>query len=56
MDTVKLDEYLRSPCMASSLPYWKAQKTVIPDNMMIIRDDAFFDINTQSIRTHPISN
>ena len=32
MDTVKLDEYLRSPCMASSLPYWKAQKTVIPDN------------------------
>lgn len=42
MDTVKLDEYLRSPCMASSLPYWKAQKTVIPDNMMIIRDDAFF--------------
>lgn len=42
MDTVKLDEYLQSPCMASSLPYWKAQKTVVPDNMMIIRDNGFF--------------
>ena len=48
MDTVKLDDYLQSPCMASSLPYWKAQKTVVPDNMMIIRDDGFFKKNTVS--------
>ena len=53
MDTVKLDEYFRSPCMASSLPYWKAQKTVIPDNMMIIRDDAFLKINTIEYKDSP---
>ncbi len=38
---VTLDDYLRCPCRASSLPYWKSQKSVVPDNMLIIRDDAF---------------
>ena len=41
MTAISREEYLRNPCRASSLPYWKTKKTVVPDNMLVIRDDVF---------------
>ena len=35
------EEYLRDPCRASSLPFWKAEQTILPPNMSVIRDDRF---------------
>lgn len=37
-----LDEYLKSPCRASSIPYWKQKSIVFPDNMKIVHDDDYF--------------
>ena len=33
--------YLKDPCRASSLPYWKSTDISIPKDLMILRDDAF---------------
>lgn len=35
------EEYLRDPCRASSLPYWKAKQTEVPSGIRILREDAF---------------
>lgn len=35
------DEYLRDPCGASSLPFWKARRVVILADLTILRDDMF---------------
>lgn len=35
------EEYLRDPCRASSLPFWKAEQTLLPPHMAVIRDDLF---------------
>ena len=35
------NDYLASPSKASSLPYWKSVSFVIPDNMLVIRDDQY---------------
>jgi len=40
-------EYLKNPCGMSSLPFWKMQHTVIPDNMVILRDDSFHHCDIQ---------
>lgn len=34
-------EYLLDPCGASSLPFWKTNLIVIPDDMRVILDDVF---------------
>lgn len=36
-----VSEYLQNPCRASSLPYWKTERLVIPAQLDILRDDAF---------------
>lgn len=41
MGSLSLIEYLKSPCSASSIPYWKTKSLVIPDNMLIIHDRDF---------------
>ena len=35
------DRYLTSPCMASSLPYWKSVSFTVPENMRVMRDDEY---------------
>ncbi len=35
------EEYLKDPCRASSLPFWKTEQVVIPSHMAVIRDDQF---------------
>ncbi len=39
--SMEADAYLKHPCGMSSLPYWKTKTVVIPDRMLILRDDAF---------------
>lgn len=34
-------QYLKNPCKMSSLPFWKTNIMTVPDNMVILRDDAF---------------
>jgi len=34
-------QYLTNPCKASSLPYWKAKSTVVPDGMRILHWDEY---------------
>lgn len=34
-----IQEYLLDPCSASSLPFWKAERISIPENMRILRED-----------------
>lgn len=36
-----LQEYLENPCGLLSIPYWKAQKTNIPEHMKIIHNQDF---------------
>ena len=38
---ITTEEYLRDPCAASSLPFWKTERTVLPENIAVIRDDNF---------------
>lgn len=38
---ISLEKYLEDPCGASSLPYWKALVTNVPENMLILHDSAF---------------
>lgn len=36
-----MEEYLSSPCKASSLPFWKTERFEIPENICIYREDEF---------------
>jgi len=36
-----LDEYLQDPCGTLSIPYWKAARTPIPDQVRIVHADEF---------------
>lgn len=38
---MNLEQYLQNPCAASSLPYWKAVQTAVPENMLIQHDRHF---------------
>ena len=35
------EQYLIAPCKASSIPYWKAQSTTVPDNMKVLHQDEY---------------
>ena len=35
------EEYLKNPCSASSIPYWKAKSIIIPDGMKILHQDEY---------------
>lgn len=34
-------EYLQNPCRATSIPYWKAVRIAVPENMKILHEDDF---------------
>ncbi len=38
---MNLEQYLQNPCAASSLPYWKAVRMAVPENMLIQHDRLF---------------
>ena len=38
---VSIIEYLKAPCRACSIPYYKQKRTVIPDGMRIVHDDDY---------------
>ena len=38
-------EYLREPCAASSLPFWKTEQIRVPEGVVILRDDAISTVN-----------
>ncbi|WP_373736312.1 GNAT family N-acetyltransferase [Bacteroides heparinolyticus] len=35
------EEYLNDPCGASSLPFWKTKKVIIPEHIAVLREDLF---------------
>lgn len=35
------EEYLQNPCRAASIPYWKAVRISVPENMKILHQDDF---------------
>ena len=39
MTRMEAEAYIKDPCRASSLPYWKIAQTEIPPHLRIIRDD-----------------
>ncbi len=38
---MQADEYIKDPCRASSLPFWKTEMLEIPKGLLIIREDCF---------------
>ena len=38
---MRVGEYILNPCRASSLPFWKTEILVLPENMQVERDDLF---------------
>lgn len=41
MSTITKEVYLKNPCRAASLPYWKAQAVAVPENMRVLHADEF---------------
>ena len=37
------EEYLKSPCSVSSLPFWKTRNMSVPDGMLVLHDSEFSD-------------
>ena len=49
---VSLQQYLRDPCGATSIPYWKYKSIAVPQNMIIVHqremtDDLLLDYNDE---------
>lgn len=38
---ISKEEYLRDPCRAASVPYWKAVRIAVPERMKILHEDDF---------------
>ena len=38
---ITAEEYMKDPCGASSLPFWKTEQTEIPQGMQIVPEDQF---------------
>ena len=45
--SMERDVYLANPCKASSLPFWKANKIVIPENMKIVLDADLHNVDVR---------
>lgn len=41
MSELSLTEYLKSPCSAASIPYWKQKSIIIPNNIKIVHNNDF---------------
>ncbi len=35
------NDYITDPCKASSLPYWKTENIVMPEHIIVLRDDDY---------------
>ena len=35
------EEYVSNPCRASALPFWKTERLIMPQNMLVVCDDEF---------------
>ena len=42
------EEYLKNPCSASSIPYWKAKSIAVPDSMKILHQDEYDSTDYQN--------
>ncbi|MDE6656028.1 MAG: GNAT family N-acetyltransferase [Anaeroplasmataceae bacterium] len=40
---VSIEEYLKNPCQASSIPYWKAKVIPIPNTIVILHQNEFHE-------------
>lgn len=40
---ISKEEYLKNPCGLLSIPYWKEQSLILPDNMKIVNDREYKD-------------
>ena len=38
---MRAEEYLKDPCGASSLPFWKTKQLILPRGVTVIRDDLY---------------
>lgn len=45
--SMERDVYLANPCKTSSLPFWKANKIVIPENMKIVLDADLHNVDVR---------
>ncbi|MBO4990319.1 MAG: GNAT family N-acetyltransferase [Clostridia bacterium] len=50
MKKLSLTEYLKSPCSAASLPYWKQKNLILPDSIKIVHDQVFVAENFKNYR------
>lgn len=41
VNVISKEEYLRDPCRAASIPYWKALRIAVPENVKILHEDDF---------------
>ena len=44
---MNFEEYASNPCKASSLPYWKTVSVTIPENIRVVRDDKFSELQNR---------
>lgn len=40
-ELIRAEQYLRNPCRAASIPYWKEMGISVPENMKILHEDDF---------------
>lgn len=50
---ISKEEYLRDPCGTSSLPYWKAVRIAVPEEIRILHGDAFSEEMLLQYRDEP---
>lgn len=53
MDTISKIEYLKNPCRASSIPYWKAKTITVPNGVKIIHKDDYIETEYQQYIDEP---
>lgn len=53
MTMIPVQEYLKAPCAALSIPYWKAKAVQIPDNMRIVHQRDMGAINPEDFDDEP---
>jgi len=47
--TINKNEYLICPCRVASIPYWKAKTITVPDDMSIVHQDDWNEIEYQEL-------
>ena len=47
------EQYLADPCMAASLPYWKAKSITVPEDMKILHQNEYDSVKYQNYIDEP---